>query len=162
MGLILGATLTTEAKIVTFEFDGMEYYLYETPPDKVWVDENSVLHIHGGAYFFEVAHYYFEDSLLMATTHVLNIDLITGLGTGNGGNYLTATSGIPGFIGLYIEIGGNSVLKMGADGFIYGWATSKGTIGNHKIMMKSEFGPDFDQYGNFVGTYLRGTIKIFV
>ncbi len=163
MGLIFGGTMTTEAKHVKFTFDGYEFQLpdLEIPPDKVWMDENFVLHIHGGVYFFEISHFYFEDGILEAPTKVLNIDTTTGLGNGNGGNIITATSAIPGFEGLEIYMEGNSVLKF-EYGFIHGWATSKGTIGDYKIMMKGEFGPEFDQYGNFVATYLKGTLKIFI
>jgi hypothetical protein len=159
MGFLIVGTTTTEAKFVKFYFDGMEYMTGEIPPDKVWISEDLVMHIKGGAYIFYIAHEYFGLNTLIATTNILNIDLLTGLGEGNGGNYLTAVSFIPGFENLLIEMSGNSILKL--DGFIYGWATSQGTIGEYKIHMKSEFGPVFEN-GVFVGTFLRGTLKIFV
>ena len=161
MGLILGGTLITEAKHVIFTFDGYETYIGETIPEKVWISDDGILHIKGGVYTFTIDHFFFIDGILEAPTHILNIDMSTWFGNGNGANIITATSGIPGFLDLPIYMEGNSILKM-EYGYIHGWATSKGTIGDHKIMMKSEFGPEFDQYGNFVATYLKGTLKIFI
>ncbi|MCG3217135.1 MAG: hypothetical protein KAS63_10435 [Candidatus Heimdallarchaeota archaeon] len=161
MGLILVGTLTAEAKIERFNFDGMEYQFQSPDPaDKEWIDEDLVLHLRGGAYYFELAHPFFVDGILIATTDVMQIDLTTGLGDGKGGNYLTAISNIPGYVGLDIELEGTSILKF-EFGFIHGWATSKGTIGEHKLHLKAEFGPVFIG-GNFIGTYLRGTLTIHI
>lgn len=174
MTIMISSTVTTEAcrgrgkgkgkgkftKYI-FEFDGMEYQ--NAPPDparREWVDDDGILHIRGGAYYFYVAHEYFGLNSLKATTRVLNIDLNTGLGKGVGRNYFTGVSFIPGFVNLNFEMRGFSRLYFEA-GFISGYARSRGTIGEYKIRMNSEFGPVFED-GNFVGTFLRGTLIIYV
>lgn len=174
MVIMISSTVTTEAcngrgrgkgkgkyTKVVFEFDGMEYQnALPDPARREWVDEDGILHIRGGAYYFYVAHEYFGLNSLVATTRVLNIDLNTGLGKGVGGNYFTGVSFIPGFEDLDFEMGGFSRLYF-EDGFISGWARSRGTIGDYKIRMVSEFGPVFED-GVFVGTFLRGTLTIYV
>jgi hypothetical protein len=174
MGIIVSSTVTTEAHrgrgkakgknkvtVYTFQFNGMEYMnANPDPPRREWIDRNNILHIIGGAYYFYVAHEYFGLNSLVATTRVLRINLDTGFGRGIGRNYFTGDSFIPGFEGLVFEMKGFSRLYFEA-GFINGWARSQGTIGEYRITMFSEFGPVFEN-GQFVGTYLIGTLRIYV
>ena len=175
MTIMISSTVTTEAckgkgkwkgkkvkvTVVTFNFDAMEFQ--NAPPDparREWVDRHNILHIIGGAYYFYVAHEFFGPNSLVATTRVLKINTTTGNGRGIGRNLFTGVSFIPGFEGLDFEMSGYSRLYM-ENWYINGWARSRGTIGEYRILMNSEFGPVFEN-GNFVGTYLRGTISIFV
>lgn len=172
MGLVISSTITIEAKgklknkklkinVQTFYFDGMEYENADPdPPRKEWIDRKNILHIIGGAYYFYVAHEYFGLNSLICPTRVLRINLDTGIGRGIGSNIFTGVSYIPGFEGLEFEMRGISRLFV-EDWYINGWARSRGTIGEYRITMDSEFGPVFEG-GMFVGTYLRGTITIYV
>jgi hypothetical protein len=175
MTIMISSTITTDAyrgkgkgkakkvkvTVVTFTFDAMEFQ--NAPPDparREWVDRHDILHIIGGAYYFYVAHEFFGPNSLVATTRRLKIDTTTGNGRGVGRNYFTGVSFIPGFEGMDFEMGGFSRLYV-ENWYISGWARSRGTIGEYKIRMSSEFGPVFEN-GIFVGTYLRGTISIYI
>ena len=153
LGMVVLGSSTTQAKVTKIDFIALEYIDPSAGifiPPTVWFSEDGVMHWDDGMFPFVV----FGDieGVLHAGIKRLNLDPITNIGHAIGTNSFEGTwAKDDQFFGMPLVFSGVSVMVM-IDGSISGEATSQGTLGDYKVLMKATFTP-FEGMTKIEGTF---------